>query len=121
MAEFERRNKRGSGAIVKWAVYKSIVEKGLIFNRETVNRMEQAGVQLSGLGDKEQTEYWEISEAYDEEWINTSPEKRQEIVWRVHHWGRFMEDDLSPKEAEQRAKELDYDFWTKMGAPDEES
>lgn len=110
VAEEERRRKRGTGAIVKESVYKNIVEKGLIFNRETVNRMEQAGVQLSGLGDEEQTEYWEISEAYDEEWINNSPEKRQEIVWRVHHWGRFMEDGLGPKEANEEALALDYGF-----------
>jgi len=121
MAEKKRRLMRGEGAKVKWAVYYNMVEKGRTFSRETLHRIEQTGVQSSGLTHKEQTEYWEISQAYDDEWINASPEKRHEIVWRVHHWGEFMENGLSPKEAEQRAKELDYDFWTETEDSDEES
>ena len=65
--------------------------------------------------DKEtQEEYWEVSRAYDEEWEKASPEKRAELEWCMGHWRRFMEDGFSPKEADERARELDYKFWSGM-------
>ena len=99
---------RGAAALAKETVYTGILEKGLMFDRETVNAMEQAGLSLSGLKREEKKEYWEISKAYDEEWINTSPEKRREILLRVHQWRMFMEDGYSPKQASELANELDY-------------
>lgn len=119
-AEKEKRIMRGFGALTKQTAMK-LRERGRI-NEETAKEFERAGVKSSTLKDKEeQRQYWEISRAYDEEWEKASPEKRAELEWRVHHWQKFMEDGFSPKEADERARELDYEFWSGMKYEDETS
>ena len=59
-------------------------------------------------------DYYEILKSHESEWHLAAPERRTELQWRSDHWHRFMEDGLSPSEADKRARELDYNFWLKM-------
>ncbi|MBA7573372.1 hypothetical protein ES708_15168 [subsurface metagenome] len=61
--------------------------------------------------EQETEEIWGI---YDRELALANMDKRAEIEWRIHHWRRFMEDGLSPKEADQRVRQLDYKVWRQM-------
>jgi len=120
MAEKEKGIMRGFGALTKQTALK-LKGTGRI-DEETAKEIERAGVKLSALKDKEeQREYWEISRAYDEEWEKASPEKRAELEWRMSHWQSFMQGGFSPKEADERARELDYEFWSGMKYEDETS
>ena len=117
IAEKEKGMMRGFGALTKQAIIKA--QRRGSFDQEIARRAEQAGLRFSGLSKADQMEYWQISNAYDEERERSSPEKQAELEWRMHHWQRFMEDGFSPKEADERARELDYEFWSGMKNEDE--
>lgn len=110
VAEELSNSMRGLGVLAKQAAMEAR-KKGII-NEESAARMEMEALRLSTLRDKgSQREYWEISKAYDEEWQVANPEERVELEWRMHHWQRFMEDGFSPKEADEKARQLNYHFW----------
>ena len=52
----------------------------------------------------------QISEAYKQQWNNADSQHRREIVWRIYHWQKLMEDGLAPEEARMRANELNYEL-----------
>lgn len=106
------KSMRGYVVLAKRAAMKLKTEGRI--DGEAAKKAELAGLRFSNLGNREQREYWEISTAYDEEWERSGPEKRAELEWRMHHWGRYMGDGFSPKEADERARELDYKFWAGM-------
>jgi len=119
MAEEEKRITRGFGALTKQSVIKAQKEGSI--DKETAKRAEQTGLRFSGLSKAEEKEYWEISRAYDEEWEKARLEKRAELEWRMHHWQRFMEDGFDPKAADEKARQLDYEFWSRIKSEDEDS
>jgi len=119
MAEELKNSMRGLGVLGKRAAIKA-KQKGYI-DKETARSYEEASLKYSNLRSKEQREYWEISRAYDEEWGKASPEKRAELEWRMRQWAGFMETGLSPSEADKKAKQLNYEFWSGMKYEDENS
>ncbi len=56
-----------------------------------------------------QSEYEEILETRRKEWEMASPEKRFELEWRNSQWYRYMEEGFSAKEADEKARQLNYD------------
>lgn len=73
------------------------------------------------LEEKKPSQYERIRDFYEEEWKLASPEKRAELEWRNRHWYRYMEDGLSPREADAKARRLNYAFWSGMKQEDENS
>lgn len=63
---------------------------------------------------KWERELEEIWDNYDRQLATDDMNKRAEIEWRIHHWRRFMEDGLSPKEADKQTRALDYEVWKEM-------
>jgi hypothetical protein len=105
-AEKERLGMRGYPALVK----RTVMNKP----RELRIQFEQAALKYSGLNKEEQKQYWEISSAYDDMWETANPDKRTEILWRMEHWKRYIEDGCRIKEASELANELDYSLKLKM-------
>lgn len=116
VAEQEKGMMRGLGVLTKQAMMKA--QRSGSFDKETARRAEQAGLHLSGLSKEEQEEYWKISRTYNEKWEKAGLDKQTELEWRMHHWQRFMEDGLSPREADDKAQELIYEFWSEMHSED---
>jgi hypothetical protein len=65
---------------------------------------EQAGLKYSGFNDKEQAEYWIVSQQYDEFW-EANPQYHEQIMDCLKKWGMYLEDGLSPMEAQNRILE----------------
>lgn len=68
--------------------------------------------------ERETEQIWRI---YDTEFASADMNKRAEIEWRISHWRRFMEDGLSPTEADGRTRRLNYELWARMEAGSEKS
>ena len=64
----------------------------------------------SGLGGNSKgivvSEKDQMLEAYKQQWNNAEPQHRHEIVWRIHHFQRLMEEGLTAQEARIRANEF---------------
>lgn len=55
--------------------------------------------------------YDEIRDRYEEEWQRGNLEEKGELQWRSNQWYEFMEEGLSPEEADQCARQLNWDSW----------
>ena len=76
----------------------------MIEPREVRRQWEQAALEYSNFNAREQAEYWSISQQYDAFWED-KPEHHQEIIDCIEEWRRFMEEGLSPIEANEKVKE----------------
>lgn len=56
-------------------------------------------------------EYEKIREVYKKEWEMASPEKRIQLERRDYFWYKCMEEGLNPKEADEKARQVDRDYW----------
>jgi hypothetical protein len=97
-AKKEQLGMRGYPALVK----RTVMNKP----RELRTQFEQAALKYSGFNSKEQQEYWSVSQAYDSFWDEASPDQRQDILDCLRHWRLYLEDGLSPVEANQKVLEF---------------
>jgi len=51
----------------------------------------------------------QMLEAYKQQWNDAEPQHRHEIVWRIHHFQRFVAEGLTAQEARIRANALNYE------------
>jgi hypothetical protein len=97
LAQAEKKSMRGLPVLTK----RSAMNKP----REIRIELERAALKYSGLNSKEQQEYWSVSQAYDSFWDEASPDQRQDILDCLHYWRLYLEDGLSPVEANQKVLE----------------
>lgn len=91
------KSMRGYPVLIK----KSVMNKP----KEARRQFEQAALKYSGFNSKEQQEYWSISLAYDTFWDEAKPDQRDGILGCLDHWRLFLEDGLSPLEANEKVEE----------------
>lgn len=91
-----KENMRGYPSLIKQA--------NMNKPRATRKEWEQAGLKYSGFNGKERAEYWIVSEQYDEFW-EANPQYHEQIIDCLKKWGMYLEDGLSPMEAQNKVLE----------------
>jgi len=96
LAQVEKKSMRGFPALTK--------RGSMTRPKEIRKQIEQAALKQSGFNAKEQAEYWSVSQQYDALWED-QPEHHNDIIDFIEQWRWFMEQGLSPKEANEKVME----------------
>ena len=97
VSQHEQLTKRGYPALVK----RSLMERP-VAEREKPEK-EAAG--KAGFNPSELTDYWKVSQDYDRQWEDSTPEMRQEILDSLEQWKVNLEKGYAPLQARQKVQE----------------
>jgi hypothetical protein len=106
----DAKSMRGYVVIAKLVLLELIDNE--ILTLEDADNAELSALSYSNLDDLEEKEYWDISGDFDEQWGKADAERESELEWRLHHWGKYMSDGYSPKDAVRKSIKLNYELWS---------